>query len=767
MKTNIKFVSKYKVEGVEQYSPLEEVAQWLSAAPIIGIDIETSRKYKRGVYDESVYKGGLDPYLSRVVMLQMGDLNVQYVIDVRDFTTEEITSLLAPIDYNENKLLVGHNLKFEAKHLKHNYGINFHTIHDTMLCEMCLFNGLSRRYGLADLAVFYLGVEKHKEASLFEYEFTKKKPVTMDDRLLEESDIFITPFELDDAIKIDKSTRLQFINIADRPFTKTQILYGADDIIYPILIRERQLLGRVVEESNMVHKPTSWMKIENFYCLVLADMELNGMPISQEMWRELHDKNYEVWLSRKSNLDRWVTENYPQYSVGNNDLFTNQPVCTIQWSSGKQVVDLFKRLDICPRAYSKQTKRVEFTVGADTLLKTLPNNLKIAYEKTIEHPITDLDTLKLAYLLYKKSEQAITTFGKEWLKYVHPITKRCHSNYRQILNTSRISSTSPNLNNISGGAWRDCFVCEEDEYIVNLDYANQEVRRAAEVAGDELLMNFFVVGDDYFGDDFHSFTASKVYSVLENDTTLIIPPKEIIVDGAPQSNPEFTKDHAGKRTNAKTTTFGLFYGSTAHTFKDKFGITLEEAEDLINGYMEAFPGLEAHFQRCETNAKTKSYIDIYGPFGVRWFCPFFKDIDRLMKEALDAFPEGYSRLSTKDRISAKKILYEEKPWVKGLFQQAGRLRNSLVNKNKNFPIQGSCSIMMKIAMNIFRKYYVENNKNFKLIGNIYDEVLCIVKKEEGEEAGEKLKYAMEKAGTIVSPKVPQKANYVLSHTWEH
>ena len=82
--------------------------------------------------------------------------------------------------------------------------------------------------------------------------------------------------------------------------------------------------------------------------------------------------------------------------------------------------------------------------------------------------------------MFKKSEQAVTTFGEPWLKYVHPITVRAHSNYRQILNTARISSTNPNLNNISGGKWRDCFEVEEGLTMVNLDYSSQEVRVLAE-----------------------------------------------------------------------------------------------------------------------------------------------------------------------------------------------------------------------------------------------------------------------------------------------
>ena len=72
------------------------------------------------------------------------------------------------MDNNKEVTFVGHNLRFEQLHLKHRYGIRFRTIWDTMLAEMCLFNGMTLRYGLADLAERYLGIEKAKPIQLFE-----------------------------------------------------------------------------------------------------------------------------------------------------------------------------------------------------------------------------------------------------------------------------------------------------------------------------------------------------------------------------------------------------------------------------------------------------------------------------------------------------------------------------------------------------------------------------------------------------------------------
>ena len=49
------------------------------------------------------------------------------------------------------------------------------------------------------------------------------------------------PEEYKNMMKIDKGTRMEFVTIYDKPFTAKQILYGSDDILYPLLIAERQI----------------------------------------------------------------------------------------------------------------------------------------------------------------------------------------------------------------------------------------------------------------------------------------------------------------------------------------------------------------------------------------------------------------------------------------------------------------------------------------------------------------------------------------------
>lgn len=752
---------------------IEQCVTYLKKIKVIGIDIETTIKEETKHLQTSVYKGGLDPYLSDIVMLQIGDTNSLFVFDLRDFTKDDLKPLLDFLHWNKEVLFVGHNLRFEAKHLAHKYGIKFRNVYDTMIVEMTLTNGVEEtRYGLADLAEKYLNIKKKQINTLFSDETTHKK-VTLDEEYLMENEDFITPFEVVNNYELDKSTRLQFLKIGNKQFTEEQVLYGGDDILFPLFIRERQMLGRKIENGINgefeIYNPKIWQKIENKYLLVLADLELNGMYVDQERWMKIYYDNLEVFNKRKEALNTYVLKYYPNIIGVQYELFSNSLECNIEWSSSKQVIAFFKKIGIEVRAFSKQTKRVELTVGAAELLKTIPNNLKILYMKDKDAPIEDRYSLTLAYLLFKKSEQAVTTFGQDWIKkYIHPITKRAHSTYRQILNTTRISSTNPNCNNISNGEWRECFREEGSRTMVQSDFSAQELRVAAALMEDRAMMNFFNVGDAFYGDDFHAFSATKVFKLLENNPELIVPPKEIEENGIVISNPAFTKEDGERRTTSKTLIFKLLYGGVAESFVADLGITLDEANGLVNSYLNAFPGMKDYFDDSEYQSRLYNYVLISKELNVRWFHNDLRKIEDLTNEVWSYFPQNYRELSKARKEEIKKEIYTTYPHVKGLWSKIGRLKSGLERKWRNYRIQGVSSVgILKPSTIMYREYAIENNKDWKMIGNIYDEILTSIPIEEAKESGEILKRCMETGGKFGTPTVKHVAKYVIADAWGH
>lgn len=772
--TEIVFVGNYTIEGVGNYGTIEECTKYITSRRIIGIDIETTKKFKQGTYDERVYKGGLDPYLSNVVMLQIGDVDKVYVIDVRDINQAAMQPLLDYLDYNDNILLVGQNLKFEGKHLKHKYGIRFKNVWDTMLVEINLTNGLPFKYGLANLAERYLKVRKDNDLSLFD-DLYKGKKVTLNDYYLAQNEHVLTHFEVEDNFFIDKSTRLQFVKIGDKPFTKEQVLYGADDITMPLLIRERQLLGRKLP-CGEIYNPTICHKIENSFSQVLADIELEGIGFDPKLWTDIADRNEVIYYERKELLEKYVTTLYPTFTAIPN-LFNPEPDCLIDWASSKQVIDFFKKLNICPKEVSKQTKRLDWTVGATSLIKTIDNSLKSKYMYNdwigfevdeSGNYIEDHDRLILAYLLLKKTEQAITTFGKEWLKHVHPITGRVHSNYRQILNTSRMSSTKPNLQNISGGEYRNCFIPRKGNKMLNADYAAQEIRIVADVTQDEAFVDFFISGDDTFLDDFHSYTATKMYRIMEKDPALLVPPKEL-KGGA--KNPEFDSEVDGKRRgNAKAINFKINYGGSAFTLKDDFGVEEEVAQKFIDTYLDAFPTLRDNFKKVKKEAVKKGYVLIDKFSDRRWFCPFHEKMEKLNEEIQGYYPEGYFEGAYKGEAkdAVKEELYETYPFLKEMWREYFRMHGKLERAGLNYRIQGVAAMMVKLSMNSLRHHLISNSlTGFLLTNLVHDEALAECPTENADEYAKLLSEHMVKGGSYFCKTVPMGASCVPADVWTH
>jgi len=666
---------------------IEECYDYLVTQEVIGIDIETSRKFPKRTYPEEVYAPGLDPYVSRVVMLQIGTLERQYVIDTRVVDISKLKSIVE----SDKIVKVGHNLQFEYKHILHNFGFKFANIWDTFICEKVLYNGLKLSYSLESLAKRYLGLES-----------------------VESIDLFNSDTEDEEISKayINKSTRLGFINIGDNPFSKTQIEYGVDDVIFPLKIKAIQEQGR--DGWN----PKLAFRLENTTVLALADMAYRGIGFDKVKWLELLEIQKPLYVSRKEILNRWVEENEPTFCRGN-DLFSNTPTCGIEWQSPTQVVTLFKKLGICPREKSKSTGKLEWTVGAKELLKTMTIELQEAYTYGKDKLIETYEDLKLAYLLFKRSQMLCTTFGKDWLNYVHPITYRVHSNFNQYMHSSRLSSNNPNIQNLPQGRYRDAFVSSNG--FIACDYSAQEVRVLADVSDNQVMQDFFINGSELFGDDFHSFSATNMMRAKTGDDTLVVS----------------KKTHNKERNISKALTFSLSYGGSAHSIKFKLNLDEENTEAFIKSFFDGFPGLREDFDKRKNLAVKHGYITLDAATDRRYFFPYFEEMNAAKVTA---------KASEKSSAEAK-----------AAWKTYFTLRGKLERRALNYPIQGLSAGMSKLAL------ILAYNKGVELTSCIHDEICC----EGREEEASTLEWCMIEAGRFFCKKVPMTAHAEIGDCWIH
>jgi DNA polymerase I-like protein with 3'-5' exonuclease and polymerase domains len=740
----MKFIGKYVVEGIKN-TTISECLAYCKSKTILGIDIETTPKYKQGTFDETIYRGGLDPYLTEIVMLQIGDLDMQYIIDVRDFSKEELQPLIDFIHWNEDVTFIGQNLKFEGKHLRHNYDIRLKRVYDTMLAEISLYNGLNIGLSMEAMSKKYLNYKSSNSFDLFNQ--IKVKSISS---INEHSDYSITPFELEELNIIDKSIRLGFLKIEDNPFSYEQCKYGAEDIVIPFQIREEQLKGHDLLGFHFCNE--SNINFESAYTQVVADMELNGMPFNVEKWRELHAKNKKIYYNRLDILNKYVVSNYPKF--GQTSLFNPLGDCIIDWSSPSQVIAFFRSLGICDKEKSKQTKRMEWSVGAKAVLATSPFKKNYLTDTDIE--IECLDSLKMAYLLVRKSQMNITTYGLDFLKYVHPITGRLHPNYRQHLISSRTATTKPNLLAIPG-SHRDAFHAGDKCLVVN-DYSSQESVVIAALSQDESLLDFFNNGHELFGSDFHSYTAQLVGEVSDPDFKIY-----------PDSHDKYEKWMKGVRQNTKSINFGLAYGITAISLSKQLGISKEEAEELVKDYFSAFPKLESFIKDSMDNALNNGYVIFEPNLKAIYIQDGYKDIKEKEEYCRSFFfNDMYKALLPSQRELYKTKLYKDKPHIKEYYTDIGLFKSKLGNRGCNLKIQGTSAKQSKLAQIRCRIHSIEHPElDWDILLLLHDEIASETTWDNADTVKDLQNTYMVQAANFFCPDLSFRTSGETSYVWEH
>ncbi len=172
-----------------------------------------------------------------------------------------------------------------------------------------------------------------------------------------------------------------------------------------------------------------------------------------------------------------------------------------------------------------------------------------------------------------------------------------HSSFHEMVTaTGRLSSSNPNLQNIPvrtdfGRTIRRCFVpLKPGEIFVSADYSQIELRLLAHLSGDEALIRAFNSGAD-----FHAATAANVFGVAIDEVT------------------------AQMRSRAKAVNFGIVYGQQAFGLSRTLGIPMYEAQEMIDRYFAAHPGVKTYLDKVVEDAKAKGYAETL--FGRKRFIP--------------------------------------------------------------------------------------------------------------------------------------------------
>ncbi len=162
---------------------------------------------------------------------------------------------------------------------------------------------------------------------------------------------------------------------------------------------------------------------------------------------------------------------------------------------------------------------------------------------------------------------------------------RIHTTFLQAAaTTGRLASTDPNMQNVPirtalGREIRGCFDAEPGNVLLSADYSQIELRVLAHIAGEPVLKEIFVRGEDV-----HTATASKVFQTAPEDLDL------------------------GQRSKAKMVNYGIVYGLSDFGLADRLGIPREEAKEIIDTYLDRFPAVRAFIEETIRQATEIGHV---------------------------------------------------------------------------------------------------------------------------------------------------------------
>lgn len=613
-------------------STMEKLIEWLRTKKSIGVDTETE---------------GLMNFKNKVIMLQIGNKEDQWVIDTR--CTDVSVLKLFFEDNTISKLFW--NAKFDVNFLRFTFGWRVKRIHDCFLAECVLTTGL-------------IGPDRSLKAAAIKY--CKKE--------------------------LNKGERGKFVGLNGSAYTLSQINYGAEDVAFLHDIKDAQ--QKLLDEYDL----NISLNLENAFVEVLANVEYSGFKLDKDKWKALARVNDAKYFKALKQLDAYVLSEpkLKRYKDIQIDMFSTEVETTIEWSSPSQVVRLMNSLGIETKIPDKKTGVMKDSVDAKHLSKF----------KTL-FPIIPL------YLDYKEHEKNVNTYGDNFLSNINPITGRIHSSFWQVLDTGRISSVGPNLQNIPADEeTRSCFVSEEGSILTISDYSSQEPRVTADKCLDPSLVEFFTNGDG----DMHSLVATKMYTVING--------KETIVNKV--------NENKHLRQIGKILGLKLDYGGSAWTVKDDLGVSQEEAQKFIDAYFAAFPGKKAYFKSAVDQALRDGYILLNTVTKRRSWCDNFEWIK-----------ECRANYHTLDKVTRSTY-----------FKRKG----SLERNAQNYPIQGTAADMTKTACILIHQTLAACGLSdiIEIVALVHDEIVTEEPLAYQAQAEEIVKEAMIQAGKLYCKTVSMK-----------
>lgn len=328
-------------------------------------------------------------------------------------------------------------------------------------------------------------------------------------------------------LKVELAKELGTSHWGVKTLSEEQLKYCADDVIHLLDLRDALQLALSAAGLDDV----AGLEMELLPAVV--DMEARGFCVDLEAFEN---------IGQNATAEMKAAE----------AQFSEQAGTQINLNSPQQVLDVLKANGL----------KLE-----DTNKETLAG---------IQHPLVE------ALLAYRRADGV-----RKQVKTLRDTTGpdgRLHSSFEPTgTDTGRFSSKEPNLQNVSRGEIRSCFIASSDCKLIIADYSQIELRAAAAIAGETAMIQAYEQGEDL-----HRKTAAAVLG---------------------KSVDQVTKED---RQLAKAVNFGLLYGQSAEGLVDyarkNYGVPLplQQARAIHQRFFQAYPKLRAWHDAAWKKAKSGS-----------------------------------------------------------------------------------------------------------------------------------------------------------------
>lgn len=298
---------------------VSEAIHHLSNQRAIAVDTETTH---------------LDPFRARVRLLQLAMPERVYIIDLFQVPADALAPVKLLLEA-ERPIKILHHAKFDAKMLRHHFGIELNGLFDTMLAGQLISAGdVNQRHSLAELVAHYLGRQ------------------------------------------LDKSLRTS--NWAGQ-LTPAMLNYAAQDAA--VLVPLREALIEKIKSLQLV----DIAKLEFDCVLPTAAMELAGMRLDAHQWQRLVNRYEKKCRQLETEIKQTLAATSSQV-----DLFGE---ADINLNSAQQVQEALAHLGISihsTREWELESHAAEHAVIAQLIDYRHAQKFLSTYGRLAEHihPVT-------------------------------------------------------------------------------------------------------------------------------------------------------------------------------------------------------------------------------------------------------------------------------------------------------------------------------------------------------------------------------------------